>query len=82
MKILASKKISIPAGSLPRGSTATSEIFEVRVLGYPLPGFAVKCKARRGRLKDLKGLGNALFSTFGREMLGLKLSELAVTRSF
>jgi hypothetical protein len=33
MKTLASKKMSIPAGSLGRDSTATSEIFEVRVFG-------------------------------------------------
>jgi hypothetical protein len=82
MKTLASKKISIQAGSLGRDSTATSEIFEVRVFGYPLPGFAIKRKASRGHLKGLKGLGNALFSTFQREMLGLELSELAVGRFF
>ncbi len=79
MKILESRNISIPAGSLTRESTATLEIFEVRVFGYPLPSFAVKREPRSGSLKSLYGLGNALFSTFSREMPGLKLGELAVS---
>jgi hypothetical protein len=40
--------------SRPMSVGFTSEIFEVRVLGDPLQGFAIERKTRRRRLQDLK----------------------------
>jgi hypothetical protein len=82
MKTLASRKISIPAGSLASESTATSEVFDCQVLGYPLPGFAVQCETRHGVMKELKSFSNALLATLRSEMPGLKLGELVIRRLF
>ena len=59
--------------SRPMSVGFTSEIFEVRVLGDPLQGFAIERKTRRRRLQDLKRFGNPFLSTLGREMLDHEL---------
>lgn len=79
MKMLASRKTSLPWGKLGKTSAGTLHILDVRLLCRPLPSVTVYNKAWSGRIQRLQSHCNSLLSTFPSEVTLLETYQSCPT---